>query len=95
LKHALFYIVCFVLVFAGFYLVWPSMNEFLAIDSCLDRGGSYDYAHGLCDLEGSRSFGLNEQRNSKTGLLLLIAGMIIGLLTLYHHKRSVSDIRFD
>jgi drug/metabolite transporter (DMT)-like permease len=27
----------------------PRISEFLVVDSCLDHGGSYDYATGSCD----------------------------------------------
>lgn len=30
-------------------LTWPAVSEFLAVDGCLDAGGSFDYALGRCD----------------------------------------------
>ncbi len=29
-------------------LAWPAVEEFLAVDACLDSGGSYDYEHHRC-----------------------------------------------
>ena len=38
-----------VLVIAGVFLAWPPLAEFLAVDSCLDMGGSFDYDKSICD----------------------------------------------
>jgi len=39
------------LVLAAFGIPFFLMaHEFLAVDSCLDQGGSYDYALGACDM---------------------------------------------
>ena len=32
-------------------LVWPLASEFMAVDACLDSGGSYDYVLSTCDLQ--------------------------------------------
>jgi hypothetical protein len=32
---------------AGLWL--PGLRTFLAVDACLDRGGSYDHVRHLCD----------------------------------------------
>lgn len=30
-------------------LQWPSVVEFMRIDTCLDRGGRWDYSENRCD----------------------------------------------
>lgn len=32
-------------------LVWSPISTFLAVDSCLDAGGSFNYASHECDFE--------------------------------------------
>jgi hypothetical protein len=34
---------------AGFLLLWPLLPQALAIDSCLDAGGSFNYLQSTCD----------------------------------------------
>ena len=29
-------------------LAWPAVDEFFAVDACLDSGGSYDYEQRRC-----------------------------------------------
>ncbi len=36
-----------------FVFAWQEMEEFLAIDACLDAGGSFDYQTRACDFEVS------------------------------------------
>jgi len=35
---------------------WIFVNEFMAVDTCLDRGGSYDYRNMRCDFEQSHQY---------------------------------------
>ena len=35
---------------------WSYADEFLAVDSCLDSGGSFDYTRMVCDHEESHPF---------------------------------------
>jgi hypothetical protein len=37
-------------------LLWPSISEFFAVDSCLDAGGSFDYATGRCDHTANHAY---------------------------------------
>ena len=46
-KRTIIVVVLFLLAVA---LAWPSISEFFAVDRCLDAGGSFNYATGLCDL---------------------------------------------
>ena len=34
-------------------LTWTWVAEFLAVDACLDSGGSYDYERSVCDHQSS------------------------------------------
>jgi len=34
----------------------PRISEFLAVDSCLDEHGSYDYAQGRCDYTNNHPY---------------------------------------
>ena len=49
-----------VLLLVGAPLVAPVtldyMREFLAVDVCLDSGGSYDYSRSACDTEFGHEF---------------------------------------
>jgi len=40
------------IVLGGALAVWPALGyvrEFVAVDTCLDAGGSFDYTHSRCD----------------------------------------------
>jgi hypothetical protein len=41
------------MVVAAVGLGWPAVSEFLAVDQCLDAGGSFNGASGICDLQES------------------------------------------
>lgn len=45
-----------VLLFGGFVVGWPATAEFLAIDACLDAGGSFNYAQSVCDFRTSHPY---------------------------------------
>jgi len=49
---------------------WPFAVEFVAVDRCLDAGGSFDYKSGQCDFKTNHpSIGLWERH----GVFLMIA----------------------
>jgi hypothetical protein len=35
---------------------WRVASDYLEVDSCLDRGGSFDYVRSVCDHTGSHAF---------------------------------------
>ncbi len=37
-------------------LAWPCVSEFLAVDRCLDAGGSFNYATASCDLTANHPY---------------------------------------
>ena len=43
------------LLAAGTIALLP-LRGFLAVDSCLDGGGSFDYANGVCDFKENHPF---------------------------------------
>jgi len=44
------------LFFGCLWLVLPLADEFVAIDSCLDSGGSFDYVRSVCDHSRSHPY---------------------------------------
>jgi len=54
-------------------LAWPPVAEFVAVDACLDSGGSYNYELGVCDHEHSHS------GPGKGGAISLVASLVVGL----------------
>ncbi|WP_124453451.1 hypothetical protein [Paucibacter sp. KBW04] len=42
-----------VLLATALLLAWPHAQQFLAVDACLDSGGSYNYTAGACDHQAS------------------------------------------
>jgi len=45
-----------VLLAIALLLAWPQAQQFLAVDACLDSGGSYNYAVGVCDHQASHPY---------------------------------------
>jgi hypothetical protein len=37
-------------------LIWPLLAEFVAVDGCLDAGGSYDYLSSACDFADNHPY---------------------------------------
>jgi hypothetical protein len=72
-------------------VVWT--GERLAIDKCLDAGGSYDYTHSICDRHLSHPlvpFGVRHPallRGTVAIVLLLVA---FGLFTRWRSKRAAA-----
>jgi hypothetical protein len=44
--------ICLVLSAAA---AWRVVSDYLALDSCLDLGGSFDYVRSVCDIAGSHA----------------------------------------
>ncbi len=49
MKYFLLWVVLLLLVWS-----WPDVAQYLAVDRCLDAGGSFDYKKNLCDLPSSQ-----------------------------------------
>lgn len=62
-------------------------REVLAVDSCLDSGGSFDYSTATCDHQQSHPYLAYSHRNptaqwtAATGGLLMLVGGLLGLLS--------------
>jgi hypothetical protein len=67
----------FVGVFVSWLVIWQ-LHEFLLVDGCLDKGGSFDYKTGQCllDTVNTQASGLS------SGMLVLYfaVGIIVALL---------------
>jgi hypothetical protein len=37
-------------------VIWPLLAQFVAIDGCLDAGGSYDYINSVCDFTENHEY---------------------------------------
>jgi len=78
-------------LFAGFLFTglviasaeaYPYLRQQVAVDACLDRGGSFDYEHEVCDLQRSHakhSVPLNSAAVG-AGLGITVASAIVMLL---------------
>jgi hypothetical protein len=63
--------------------VRPTISEFLAVDRCLDEGGSYDYAQGRCDREANHPYvRWSERSNGRAPTLEGLAFVLGGALVL-------------
>ena len=74
-------IICFVgmaLVLGAVAVAWSPLNTFLAVDSCLDAGGSFDYVKDVCDYTNSHPY-LARDNTARVGgaALLAVAGIAV------------------
>ena len=56
------------------FALWPAVGHLLAVDKCLDRGGSYNYVVGACSFESNSPF---MQLHHSHGFLLVAAGLFL------------------
>lgn len=65
---------------------WPIASEFLAVDHCLDAGGSYDYDARRCDFNGSHPGMAILERH---GISLVLGGAlsVIGCVLLLRRRK--------
>jgi hypothetical protein len=57
------------------------IGEALSVDSCLDGGGSYDYALGACDYRVNHPYVSFAERHPKLLMASPIANVLAGTLT--------------
>lgn len=67
-------------------VIWFPLSTFLAVDSCLDAGGSFDYAVGLCDFDNAHPY---EPRNNTTRLSLALVLALAGVAAARYGRRNV------
>jgi hypothetical protein len=64
-------------------VVVPFTREFFAVDACLDGGGSFDYAVGMCDHQKNHPFVPFTARHQAatptgvTGTVLVLVGLFV------------------
>jgi len=63
---------------------WQVVSYLLAVDRCLDQGGSFDYVRGECDLENSHS----AISLGKTHGFLLVAAVLAAIQSVLALRRS-------
>jgi hypothetical protein len=75
-------------------LVWAPLATFLAVDSCLDAGGSFNYASRVCDFEQSHLY-VSESYTVRLGLasVLALSGVAMTIVARYR-RRGVSPHAF-
>src|SRR5687767_3269265 len=91
-----------VLILIGISLPAPTAatyaSEFIAVDRCLDGGGSYDYTRGTCDQQQSHPyipFASRYPRLVRTFQPLLFVGsglLVAGILLLRRAARTVVQL---
>ena len=54
-------------------VAWPAASEFVAVDACLDAGGSFNYVVGACDFQQSHPYA---PFVGHSPWLLLVAGAV-------------------
>jgi hypothetical protein len=62
-------------------------QELLLVDSCLDSGGSYDYARRACDHSVNHPFRPLIARNS-IALMMFLAASLFSFISFSRSKRS-------
>ena len=82
--------VALLLIAAG--LAWPPLSTSIAIDSCLDMGGSFDYAARTCDLERRHPYAPEDSTmRLLVGALFAVAGSAITIFGRYVGRRSAGE----
>jgi hypothetical protein len=73
------------------------LQEFLAVDACLDRGGSFNYVAGQCDLIESHAYVAFSARHGLAIALSVVAAAIlsVGFLVLVAAERALRSVPGD
>jgi hypothetical protein len=71
----------------GQAIAWPFTMEFLAVDRCLDAGGSFDYDTGRCDF-GAVHPGVALWQRHGGSLVLAGAFGVLGCVLLLRRRKS-------
>jgi hypothetical protein len=78
------------LLLAAVAFAWTPVSDFLAVDSCLDAGGSFDYANGICDFERSHPYAPRADRSARAGAAVVLAIIGVALSIVGHSRRGQS-----
>jgi uncharacterized membrane protein HdeD (DUF308 family) len=73
------------LVLGGVLAAWPAVDclrEFVAVDACLDVGGSFDYVQSRCDRGESHEFVAYSDRHPASWRIAAVGGVafVIGIV---------------
>ena len=72
------------LMLSAVALVWSPVATFLAVDGCLDSGGSFNYAFHECDFESSHPYAPeNNSARLRLAFALALAGVAVTILGRY------------
>jgi hypothetical protein len=68
------------IVLGGALALWPALGyvrEFVAVDSCLDAGGSFDYAQSRCDRAETHRFVAYSERHPNSVRIAAAGGVAL------------------
>ena len=68
------------IVLGGSLAVWPALGyvrEFVAVDSCLDARGSFDYAQSRCDRAETHPFVAYSERHPNSLRIAAVGGVVL------------------
>ena len=74
-------------------VLWGQLTEVSAVDRCLDRGGSYDYGIGRCDLVRSQPVSVPREPphvRSRSQLAAIIAATTLLAMFYWQDRRRRS-----
>jgi hypothetical protein len=71
-------------------LVWSPLVTLLAVDSCLDAGGSFNYASHVCDFERSHPY-VSQSHSMRFGLALALALLGVAVTIVGRYRRGQAD----
>ncbi len=74
------------------FAIW--LQEFLAVDACLDRGGSFNYVAGQCDLIENHTYVAFSARHGLAVALSVVAAALLsaGFLVLVAAERGSRSV---
>jgi len=70
-----------VLLALGWIVIWPLLAQLVAIDGCLDAGGSYDYINSVCDFTENHEY-LPVFDRQGFRIVGFLAFLVLGILAL-------------
>jgi hypothetical protein len=70
-------------------LVGSAIYTFLGVDTCIDQGGSFNYADGVCDFDNSHPYvPPNDIAQLGAAVLFGVAGSVVLVIARYRRKRA-------
>jgi hypothetical protein len=73
-----------VLMLSAVALVWSPFATYLAVDGCLDAGGSFNYTSHDCDFENSHPYAPeNNSARLRSAFALALAGVALTIFGRY------------